>query len=123
MHIARRTHHHATGALPAIALTLVLAACGGGGETAAGGGRFDPGIADLPLRCLGHQSNAPGPAYTAGDNGGDTAAIFAMLRYYTANKAVTSYCDGKTATPTDRRWAQLYVTLGAAPANVAHILG
>lgn len=106
-------------AASAVTLCLLLAACGSDG---AEGGRFDAGTAPYPLACLAHQSDKPGPAYTA-EQGADTAAIFTMLKYYTANKAVTTYCDTKTPTETDRRWAQLYIDLGAEPANVAHILG
>lgn len=109
--------------LPALLATaaagLVLAGCGSDGST---DGRFDAGAAAAPLSCLAHQGDDPGSAYTAGEDA-DTAAIFTMLRYYTANKAVTAYCDGKAPTKTDRAWARLYVDLGAEPANVVHITG
>lgn len=113
---ARRRAVH--GAIAA-GLVLGLAACGSGGSE---GGRFEPGTAAYPLRCLDHQPMTPGSAYTSGQ-GGDTAAIFTMLKYYTANRTVTTYCDAKAPTSTDRKWAQWYVDLGAEPANVAHLLG
>jgi len=102
-------------AVAALALTL-----GGCASSASAGGRFDAGTATAPLSCLAHQSAHPGHAYT-GAEGADTAAIFTMLRYYTSNKSITGYCDGKLPTKTDRSWAQLYVDLGAEPANVAHL--
>jgi hypothetical protein len=45
-----------------------------------------------------------------------------MLKYYTANKDVAKYCDGKAPDGLDQRWAQAYVALGAEPQKVAHIL-
>ena len=101
----------------AAALALSLGGC----ADSSADGRFNPGTAAEPLTCLAHQSDQPGQAYTAAE-GANTAAIFAMLRYYTTNKAVTAYCDGKAPTKADRSWAQLYVELGAEPDNVTHIL-
>jgi hypothetical protein len=99
-------------------LALTLAGCGG----TAADGRFVAGPGPFPLSCLEHQPDSPGRAYTGGESG-DTAAIFDMLRYYTGNKAATAYCDAKGPTATDRRWAELYVDLGAEPGNVENILG
>ena len=103
----------------AIALAWVLGGCA---STDSASGRFDPGTAAAPLTCLAHQSDQPGVAYTAGE-GADTAAIFTMLKYFTANKSVTAYCDGKVPTKIDRTWARLYIDLGAEAANVTHIVG
>lgn len=63
----------------------------------------------------------PGKAYTAGA-AADTAAIFEMLRYYTANRSTSRYCDDKGPSKVDRHWAELYVELGAEPGNVRNIL-
>ncbi len=105
--------------LAAAALVTTLTACGGSGDDA--GGRFATGTGEYPLSCLDHQPDAPGAAYT-GTGASDTGAIFQMLKYYTGNKAVTAYCDGKGPTDTDREWAELYVDLGAEPGNVSHLL-
>lgn len=110
-HIVRAT-------LGALALTT-LAACGGGDSS---DGQFAAGTATYPLACLEHQQQMPGTIYTGGEQG-NTAAVFQMLEYFTANKAVTAYCDGKAPSKVDRAWAQTYVDLGAEPANVAHIRG
>lgn len=115
----RRVRHGPVSAVAVAGLCLVLAGCGAGGSK---GGRFDAGTGAYPLPCLAHQAKLPGRAYTAQQDG-DTAAIFTMLKYFTANKTVTAYCDGKDASETDRQWARLYVDLGSEPANVAHILG
>ncbi|MGQ0464113.1 MAG: hypothetical protein ACT4QG_02215 [Sporichthyaceae bacterium] len=101
----------------AVVALAALAGCGGEKPD----GRFVAGTEKYPLACLQHQADPPGGAYTAGE-GADTAAVFQMLEYFTANKGVRAYCDGKPATDVDRQWARLYVDLGAEPANVAHIL-
>lgn len=112
-------------AIRALCLPIVLLACGpvltGCGNKATDDGTFQAGTAAYPLSCLNHQPNVPGNAYTAGEHG-DTAAVLEMLKYYTGNRDVPRYCDGAGPTPRDRAWAQLYVTLGAQPANVAHVL-
>ncbi len=103
----------------AAALGLSLSACGGGSD----GGRFVTGDeAAYPVTCLEHQPEKPSKEYTGAENA-NTVIALKMLRYYTANKAVRAFCDGKGATTTDRTWAQLYVDLGAESANVAHLLG
>ncbi|MGQ0632013.1 MAG: hypothetical protein ACT4P1_13325 [Sporichthyaceae bacterium] len=103
--------------------TPLLVACGGDSDSDAGGQFVGATRADYPLPCLEHQPETPGTAYTGGAEGGNTSAILAVLEYYTANKAVTAYCDGKPPTDKDRTWAQLYVDLGAERSNVAHLLG
>lgn len=103
--------------LGALALAT-LAACGSDES----GGRFVAGSEEYPLACLQHQDQMPGSAYTGGEKA-DTAAVFQMLEYYTANKNVRTYCDGDAPTEADRAWAKTYVDLGAESANVAHILG
>lgn len=96
---------------------LTLSACGSGSED----GRFATGDeAAYPLQCLEHQPAKPGKAYTSGETA-ETTAVLKMLRYYTANKAVRAFCDGKGPSDNDRRWADLYVDLGAEPAYVAHL--
>ncbi len=110
-------HRRAAATLMVLA-ALPLAGCGSGGSD---DGQFATGTGQYPLSCLEHQPDEPGREYTAGDNG-NTNAIFTMLKYYTSNKSVTTFCDGKQPSGTDRTWAQLYVDLGADPANVAHLM-
>lgn len=101
------------------ALSASLAACGGGSD----GGRFVTGDeAAYPVTCLEHQPDMPNTEYTGAENA-NTVIVLKMLRYYTSNEAVTTYCDAKGPTKTDRTWAQLYVDLGAERANVARLLG
>lgn len=96
---------------------LALTACGSGSDD----GRFATGDeAAYPVQCLEHQPAKPGKAYTSGETA-ETTAVLKMLRYYTANKAVQTFCDGKGPSDNDRRWADLYVDLGADPAFVAHL--
>lgn len=73
------------------------------------------------LTCMKHQREPPGTRYT------DTALrrtdeTLALLRYYTANGA-KPYCDGTGPTETDRRWAGIYVHLGADRKHVATLVG
>lgn len=89
---------------------MVLAGCG------ASTGTFDDQAGTLT--CLRHQSHTPAAEY----QGGNTGRTLSVLRYYTANGA-KPYCDGKSATATDRRWAELYVRMGADRTHVAPILG
>jgi uncharacterized lipoprotein YmbA len=103
-------------ALAGTALLASLTACGGTER-----GQFVTGTAAYPVSCLQHQKQAPDAAYTD-ETRADTAQILTMLKYYTANRTVQKYCDGKVATALDKRWAQAYVNLGAEPQNVAHIL-
>lgn len=101
-----------------IALTAALAvACTGAPEP---GPLFDDESA-RELTCMKHQQEPPGTRYT------DAALqrldeTLALLRYYTANGA-KPYCDGKGPTETDRRWAGIYVRLGADRKHVAALLG
>jgi len=96
---------------------LALTACGSGSDD----GRFVTGDEGAyPLPCLEHQPAKPGKAYTGGETA-ETTAVLKMLRYYTANKAVRTFCDGKGPNQNDRRWVDLYVDLGAEPAYVAHL--
>ena len=93
---------------------VFLGGCGGGSD-----GRFVTGDA-AELTCMEHQPDAPGTAYTGGEDG-DTAAILAVFRYYVANGS-KPYCDGEPPTETDRMWAQLVVDLGGSESSVAPIL-
>lgn len=72
------------------------------------------------LTCLAHQQDLPTSAYTGGE-AADTTGVLEVLRYYTAHGR-KPYCDGQPATEPDRRWADLYVRLGADRTNVAAIL-
>jgi hypothetical protein len=101
-------------AAPAALLVAVtacwLTACGGDrtGAFQDAGGRSD---------CRVHQSALPGTPYTGGANG-DTEAILAMMRYYTAHES-QPYCDGRVATSLDQAWTSLYIQLGGDRAHVA----
>lgn len=118
MTTTRRPVRRLTATALAAGLALALSACGNESDA----GRFVAQPGPFPVGCLEHQKDSPGRAYTAGEEG-DTVAIFDMLRFYTANKTTTRYCDDEGPTNTDRRWAELYVDLGAEPANVKNILG
>lgn len=72
------------------------------------------------LSCMKHQPLPPGARYTDTTTR-RTGETFALLRYYTAN-GTKPYCDGKGPTDTDRKWADIYVDLGAAKENVAALL-
>lgn len=110
------THTGAAG----VVLALLLTGCGSDSDE---GGRFVTGDETAyPVACMEHQPEKPGAAYTAGENA-TTVDVLKMLRYYTANRTVQGFCDGKPPTGTDRTWAQLYVDLGAEPANVSRLLG
>ncbi len=98
---------------------LLLASCGSNSDD---GGSFAAGDESAyPLACMEHQAEKPGTAYTGGESA-TTVLVLKMLRYYTANRTVAGYCDGKPASGTDRAWAQLYVDLGSEPANVTRLL-
>lgn len=102
----------------AAATALLLTACGSDSDD----GAFVTGDeTGYPVQCMDHQPDKPGKAYTGGEDA-ETTAVLKMLRYYTANKAVQAFCDGKGPNGNDRRWAQLYVDLGAEPSNVARLL-
>ncbi len=113
----RRAPHMAAAGLT---LALLLSGCGSGSDD---GGVFATGDESAyPLACMEHQAEKPGAQYTGGERA-TTALVLKMLRYYTANRTVAGYCDGKPPTSTDRAWAQLYVELGSEPAHVARLLG
>jgi hypothetical protein len=104
-------------AVVATGLLLILAGCGPSPPES--GPVFD-NEGGVALTCMKHQPASPGARYTdpALKN---TVEIFTLLRYYTAN-GNKPYCDRKPATGIDKKWAQLYLTQGAAPSNVAPIL-
>lgn len=87
------------------------------------GPRFDDESAsgaEHELTCMKHQPRAPGTRYTD-DTARDTGETLALLRYYTAN-GTKPYCDGRGPTEIDRRWAGIYVRLGADRKHVAALL-
>jgi hypothetical protein len=99
-----------------VLVMLLAAACAGEPEP---GPRFDNESA-RELTCMKHQRERPGIRYT------DPALrrtdeTLALLRYYTAN-GTKPYCDGKGPTEADRRWADVYVRLGADRDHVATLL-
>lgn len=73
------------------------------------------------LTCLRHQPQPPGPRYTD-ESMRNTGETLSLLRYYTAHGR-KPFCDNQTATDTDKKWAQLYVTLGADRNNVTALVG
>jgi hypothetical protein len=104
-------------AVVATGLLFILAGCGSSPP--------EPGLVfdnegGAALTCMKHQPALPGARYTdpAFRNTGE---IFTLLRYYTAN-GNKPYCDRNPATDIDKKWAQFYVTQGAAQSNVAPIL-
>lgn len=72
------------------------------------------------VACMAHQPLAPGSRYTDPPRR-DTAQVLTVLHYYTVNGS-KPYCDGRPSSAIDRRWAQLYVELGADPAAVRRLL-
>jgi hypothetical protein len=113
----RRAPHLAAAGLT---LTLLLSGCGSGSDDS---GTFATGDESAyPLACMEHQSENPGSQYTGGENA-TTVLVLKMLRYYTANRTVAGFCDGKPPSGTDKAWAQLYVDLGSEPSHVARLLG
>lgn len=109
-------------ALIGLAAALTTAGCLGGTDVRK--------TADTPsfnaesaaeLTCIAHQGKPPGAGYSATGGNADTARILDMLRYYTIHGR-KPYCDQQPPTDNDRRWAGLYVELGADRANVAAIL-
>jgi len=79
---------------------------------------FQPG-ATPP--CLMHQTDDPNTAYEGGDDS-QTVQQLTFLAYYTA-AGKEPFCDGQSATDTDRTWAQLYTKLTTSSENVSTILG
>lgn len=100
------------------AVTLVLGALVFAG-CSSDDGRFDPGQGD-DSKCMEHQEQSPGTAYTGGPDA-DTASVLQVFRYYVTN-GDKPYCDGESASDTDREWAQLVVDLGGSADSVAPIL-
>ena len=92
---------------------LALSGCSGDN------GRFDPGQGE-DSKCMEHQDESPGTAYTGGDQA-ETAAILQVFRYYVAN-GDKPYCDDEPPTETDKEWAQLVVDLGGSRDSVSAIL-
>jgi hypothetical protein len=106
-----------------VGLTLFAVACSGG--PASGGAAEDPGpVFDSEggrtVACMVHQPAPPGSRYTDPQRR-DSAQVLTLLHYYTVNGS-KPYCDGQPPSAADRRWAQLYVDLGADPAGVHRLL-
>lgn len=100
--------------LPALALALLaVGGCAGAGPV------FD-NEAGRQVRCLQHQAEPPGTRYTDAETR-DTAALFTVLRYYTAH-GTKPYCDGAPPTDADRAWAELYLQQTGNRTKVAPIL-
>jgi len=95
----------------AVGLCLAAGCTGGTGEPPVEPEGTFALPAEAEVSCLEHQEQSPGVAYTGGADG-DTAAIFAMLRYWASN-GDKPYCDGEPATAEDVQWRNLVEDLGA----------
>ena len=102
-----------------------IAGCLSGTKTPAGPATFhvpDGFVVQAASQsCLLHQTDAPTKEFTGG-----TAATLALqlpfMAYLTAN-GTKAFCDGKPATDTDKKWAELYVTLTGNADKVTGITG
>ncbi|MGW4698644.1 hypothetical protein ACWEO1_40485 [Kitasatospora cineracea] len=83
----------------------LLTGCGGEPD-----GSFDAQPGTPSPTCLRHQEQQPGGQYTGGQHS-DPRAVLEMMRFYTAN-GTKAFCDGEPPTDADRRWMELYTTLG-----------
>lgn len=72
------------------------------------------------VTCMAHQTAEPGARYLDLEMR-DTADVFAVLRYYTAN-GTKPYCDNAPATDADRAWAEFYADQVGSPDRVSAIL-
>lgn len=104
---------------PVLGLTLLAVACSGGVAAEDPGPVFD-GAGGRTVACMAHQPAPPGNRYTDPQRR-DSAQALTVLHYYTVNGS-KPYCDGQPPSAVDRRWAQLYVDLGADPAAVGLLL-
>jgi hypothetical protein len=71
--------------------------------------------------CLLHQADAPTREFMGGPSS-SPAVQLPFMAYLTAN-GTKAFCDGKPATGTDKKWADLYVTLTNQPGKVTGITG
>ena len=102
-----------------LAVISLLAAAGTACGHGSGGAAFTVG-ADGST-CLVHQMHKPTTAYEGGTTGTSTD-VLAFLGYFTAH-GTQKFCDGKSATTTDKAWGELYVKLTTNSAKVSTILG
>jgi hypothetical protein len=91
-------------ALAAILLAVTTGIFGCGGTNT---GAFQD--AGEQPNCQVHQRASPSRDYTGGENA-DTQAILTMMRYFTAH-GEQPYCDGRSPSPLDKAWSDLYVRL------------
>ncbi len=103
-----------------------LGGCTSGGSATGSSASEDLGPAfdsegGRTVSCMVHQPAAPGSRYTDPQRR-DSAQVLTLLHYYTVNGS-KPYCDGQPPSAADRRWAQLYVDLGADPVPVHRLLG
>ncbi|MGI8666343.1 MAG: hypothetical protein ACR2N4_09975 [Jatrophihabitans sp.] len=106
--------------LAVLALTGALVGCGHHASHATSG-LFD-NQQQASLSCMAHQGQQPGPLYTAGAQGADTAHVLQMMQYYTSNGS-KPYCDGAKPSAIDQAWARLYVLLGGQATMVRTAAG
>ncbi|MEU9133800.1 hypothetical protein AB0D08_37900 [Kitasatospora sp. NPDC048540] len=90
----------------------LLAGCGADQD-----GSFDAQPGTPSPTCIQHQAQEPGARYTGGEEA-DPRAVLEMMRFYTAN-GTKAFCDGKPPTDTDRRWTELYATLGGDASHIS----
>lgn len=107
--------HTRTRLLPALAFAL-LAATG----CADDGGPVFSNEGGRQITCMRHQPEPPGSRYTDMQRR-NTAELFAVLRYYTAN-GTKPFCDKAPATEADRAWAEFYVRQAADRDHVKPLL-
>ena len=116
-------------AVSGVALAIAAAALSGCSSSTsaapATGAKFQlpPGFAiqAATQTCLLHQTDAPTKEFMGGPSASPTEQL-SFMAYFTAN-GTKAFCDGKPATDTDKKWAELYVTLTSQPAKVSGILG
>lgn len=112
--------------LPAVVGVALFAVACSGSSASGGSAAEDPGPlfdseGGRSVACMVHQRTPPGSRYTEPGRR-DSAQVLTLLHYYTVNGS-KPYCDGQPPSVVDRRWAQLYVDLGADPAAVQRHAG
>ena len=104
--------------------TAFLSGCSGA-KSPAGPATFQvqPGfvVQAASQPCMLHQTDAPTKEFMGGPSA-SPAVQLPFMAYLTAN-GTKAFCDGKPATDTDKKWAELYVTLTGQADKVKGITG